>query len=277
MAVAALGGKRVRSALGGEWTVASFLIETMARTSKCRAADDLLMLSERHPAYAEARQEFSTRSTPDLLAICTGHDELPSRALAIWYATGVFRPSRWMRERRGEPRAAFDHLFEGGFPPTLIAIAREGFRRTGEPLAALLPLLWPARHAETATIADDEIPSESVSKGGLPGWCLDRYSRAGRTCLQEFLRRDTATGKWIAANVPAARRLDFLGDVLFRVEGQICKRRVIWPTATELRRRVDFECHPGCADATEVLDLMRTDIDALNGVRAERNGEFDHV
>src|ERR1700712_3069908 len=36
---AALAGKRYRATVGGEWKVASFIVERMVRAAKCRAAD----------------------------------------------------------------------------------------------------------------------------------------------------------------------------------------------------------------------------------------------
>jgi hypothetical protein len=54
-----VGGKRVRADLGGEWAVANFIIEAMARANKCRSSDDLLMSVELHPAFAAARQSLT--------------------------------------------------------------------------------------------------------------------------------------------------------------------------------------------------------------------------
>ena len=58
--IAALGGKAFRAKLGGEWPVASTIVSAMARAPKCRSADDLLMIVERHPALEEARRTFAT-------------------------------------------------------------------------------------------------------------------------------------------------------------------------------------------------------------------------
>ncbi len=55
--VAALGGKAFRAKLGGEWPVACTIVSAMARAPKCRAADDLLMIVERHPALEEAQRD----------------------------------------------------------------------------------------------------------------------------------------------------------------------------------------------------------------------------
>jgi hypothetical protein len=275
---AALSGKRFRAGFGGEWRVASFIVSQMAMATKCRASDDLLMTAERHPALAHARRSFATLSTRELLSIVTGSASLPERALATWYALGTgHRPSPWLRPRRGEPDVVFDQLCEIGLPHTIVEIGRELFRRTGEPLGPFLALLCPQRHAETATVADDETPS-AVVINGIPGWAHDRYVREGMECLRIFLQGTSETARWGRSHVPPTKRVDFLGDVLFRVEGQISKARLHWATADELRRLVDIECAGhGCADATEILTLMRSDLPELNRVRVELLGGRNHV
>jgi hypothetical protein len=79
--------------------------------------------------------------------------------------------------------------------------------------------------------------------------------------------------RWINANVPAGQRVNLLGNIVFRVEGGLVRRRSRWPISDELRRMVDIGSHgPACADATEILQLMRDDIPTLNGVRLRLNG-----
>jgi hypothetical protein len=273
---AVLAGKRFRAGFGGEWRVASFIVSQMA--TKCRASDDLLMTAERHPSLANARREFSALSTRELLSIVAGSASIPERGLALWFALGTgHRPSPWLRPRRGEPGVVFDHLCEIGLPHTLVEIGRELFRRTGEPLGPFLSLLAPQRQVETATVADDDIPPV-VMIGQLPSWAFDRYSREGLACLQLFLRGNSETARWVRSHIPTTKRVDFIGDVLFRVEGQTTRQRLHWPTAGELRRLVDFECAGhGCADATEILTLMRSDLPELNRARVELLGGQHHA
>ncbi len=274
---AALSGKRFRAGFGGEWRVVSFIVSKMVTATKCRASDDLLMTAERHPSLADARREFAMLSTRELLHIATASASLPERALATWYALGTgHRPSPWLRPRRGEPNIVFDHLCEIDLPHTLVEIGRELFRRTGEPLGPFLALLAPQRQVEITTVADDDIPPV-VMIGQLPSWAYDRYSRDGLACLQLFLRGNSETARWVRSHVAATKRLDFIGDVLFRVEGQITRQRLRWPTAAELQRLVDLECHPNIADATEILGLMRADLPSLNQVRVELLGGRNHV
>lgn len=172
--VAALGGKAHRGKIGGEWPVASTIVSAMARAPKCRSADDLLMVMQRHPVLEEARRTYAALSTRNLLGIATGSNPLPKRALALCYAIGTDRrPSERLRPRVGEPQAAFDFLFEAGFPASAIEIAREGQIKVGEPLCPLVSLLSALLPSSPVQVTDDAFPPE-VMIGDLPSWAFDR-------------------------------------------------------------------------------------------------------
>jgi replication-associated recombination protein RarA len=67
LATAALAGKRYRATIGGDWKVASFIVDRMAKAPKCRAADDLLLTGDSHPLYRRARSDLSTKTTRELI------------------------------------------------------------------------------------------------------------------------------------------------------------------------------------------------------------------
>ncbi|WP_158020124.1 hypothetical protein [Methylorubrum extorquens] len=113
LVTAALGGKRVRAALGGEWAVASMIVTLMARAKKCRSADDLLMGVELAPDLAQVRHAQALLSGNDLRRLVLGPFILPERALALWFLLGTDRrPSPHLAMRRGEPAFVFDVLDE---------------------------------------------------------------------------------------------------------------------------------------------------------------------
>src|SRR5713226_1160053 len=80
LVTAALTGKRYRSTIGGEWKVASFIVDRMTNALKCRAADDLLLTADSHPLFHRARAELATKTTGELIHIATGDAALPVRA-----------------------------------------------------------------------------------------------------------------------------------------------------------------------------------------------------
>jgi hypothetical protein len=232
-------------------------------------ADDLLLAADSHPLYRGARSDLATKTTRELIRIATGDAALPVRALATWYAVGTHpRQTRHLSPRRGEPAALFDGLCEAGLPHTAVEIAREGFRKIGEPLCPFVALLCPLSRSPAPIIQDDELLPQ-VMVGDVPGWSLDLYSREGRAALEAFLQRDCQTARWVKDNVPPGQRVNFIGTVVFRVEGGLVRQRSRWPAADELRRLVDFECHgSSCPDGTEILQLMRNDIGLLNAERS---------
>ena len=184
LATVALAGKRHRAALGGEWAVASCVVAELSRAPKCRAADDLLMACELYPAYAEARAELSHLTTHDLIMLATGNGSIYERALALWYALGTDRHGSTMVSRRGEPRVAFDHLCEAGWPHSIVEVAREGFRRTGIMMCPLVALLS-CEQRQATQLKSDEFPPEEMI-GDVPTWAVDLYSREGGSCARAF-------------------------------------------------------------------------------------------
>jgi hypothetical protein len=151
--------------------------------------------------------------------------------------------------------------------PAVVDITEEGFRRTGEVLAPFVALLWPVRQQQTATLEDDEFPTELMI-GNVPGRAYDVYSREGRAALAKFIEGRTETARWVRDHIPPRQWVAFLGGIVFRVEGGCCHSRLRWKIGDELRRMVDLECNgPHCRDATEILQLTNADIPALNDVR----------
>ncbi|XYD06797.1 hypothetical protein R1A27_16535 [Methylobacterium sp. NMS12] len=164
LAMAVTSSKAFRAKLGGEWAVASTIIARMTMAAKCRAADDLVMIVQHHPSLREARQELVELPTRDLIAIATGRDHLPLRALAAWFAVGTVRcPSDHLPRRRGEPDVVLDAFCDAGIPDTVVETAREGLRRTGQILCLFVSLLTPLLLGETAQLINDPLPQRLSS------------------------------------------------------------------------------------------------------------------
>ena len=224
LATVALAGKQLHAALGGEWAVASCIVSELCRAPKCRAADDLLMACELHPAYAEARAELPRLTTRNLIGVATGQGSVPERALALWYALGTDRRRSTLVSRRGEPRLVFDGLCEAGWPHSIVEVAREGFRRTREMLCPFVALLS-CEQGQAARIESDEFPPE-IMIGDVPSWALDIFSRDGRAAFSRFLDTDAPAARWVRCRVRPARRVAFLGHIVFRVEGGLVANRM---------------------------------------------------
>ncbi|WP_439395168.1 hypothetical protein ACRQ5Q_39385 [Bradyrhizobium sp. PMVTL-01] len=274
---AAMAGKRARACVGGEWVVASYLICKMAPAIKCRGADDLLLVAENHPAFETHRLQLGFSRIEELLRIVTSNEPIPMKALAAWFALGTNRrPSPRLARRQGDPIQLFAALREL-LGPELAEIAQEGHRRSGEVLPIFMALLAPHLHGETASMQDDQMPAETMV-GPVPGFCVDLYTRPGRAALARLIDGSTETARWVQAHIPPLQRITFLGTIYFRLEGQCTKGRLRWPVADQLQRATDFDCNgPHCGDATEILQLARSDLGELNDIRAQVYRSIDHV
>lgn len=269
LTTAAMAGKRARAFLGGEWKVASYLTTRMAEATKCRGADDLLLVAENHPEFASPRLQLAFSTIPELNQILVSNKPLPIRALAAWFLLGTDRrPSPQLSRRRGD-MAALVTALGSIMRPDLVEIATEGYRRSGEVLPVFMALLEPQLQPEFATVHDDDMPPETMI-GDVPGWSVDMYTRPGRAALARLIEGSTDTARWVRAHIPSRQRVNFLGAIVFRLEGQCCRQRLRWEVADELRRATDYECNgPHCPDATEILGLVRADLGELNAIRAE--------
>ena len=264
----ALRGKIWRAKIGGEWAVASYLVRRMARSPKCRAADDLAIAASYHPDFEQKRLQLTFRPLKQLLTIMLGSRNLLERSIALWYTIGTDRcPVETMRERRGDPAAVFASLAEVGIPEKVVVIAREGFRRTNAMLCPLSILLWQKSYSSVSQIEPEVLPPE-VLVGDVPGWAFDMHVREGNIYLKRLLGRDCETARWVKENVPPHLRVIFLGGILFRIESGLVAQRLNWVTANRLREIVDRKCSdmPGL-DAAEIITLFRHDLPLLNQIR----------
>ncbi|HEY0919320.1 hypothetical protein, partial [Devosia sp.] len=156
LVTAALVGKQFRATVGGEWAVASFLVDRLVAAPKNRGADDLYMVCERHPSFRSARQELAHLDIDRLIVLATGNAELPLRALAAWFALGTDRcPSPYLATRRGKPDRLLDVFCETGYQHTAYELGREAFRKIGLPHCIFVPMLLAIRPHVPAEIADD--------------------------------------------------------------------------------------------------------------------------
>lgn len=275
---AVLAGKRIRADLGGEWRVASWLVQRLCASPTCRATDDLLMACETLPALANQRRAFCELSHDQLRRVTLGGSSLHERALALVYLAGTdTRPSPHFRPRHGEPALAFDVLDELGAAPTLVEVSREGYRRTRDTLCLLLPLLAVEEGKAASTPEDDPLPPESLA-GPVPGWALDAYTREGKTALRRFLVTQAGLATWTRRHLPSGQRLPFVARVLFHAEGGLLVHRRRTALTDELRR-TNVEGASGVSPEamSEALTMMRDDLPILNAIRARIMGSNPHA
>lgn len=274
LVTASLVGKAFRRQLGGEWAVASLIVQRMAEAPKNRSADDLLMTIAALPSLQSDRQLFAHYSDDRLRQIVLGCSDLHRRGLATWYLIGTKRcPSPSLIPRQGNVDKAFEVLAEHGVSPSMAEITRQGFRKTGEVLAPFVGLLTLENGIRGVAPTNDSMPAKRLA-GGIPSYALDTYTREGRQAFSRFLATNAGTAHWIRANLPSKGRGAFLGELVFRLEGGCLVNRSAGPAAERLRQQYELECL-GLAPnkATEVLSLMRSEMSLLNEIRASVMGD----
>jgi hypothetical protein len=269
MTTAALTGQSSRLRMGGEWPAACFLVDLLARAPKCRAADDLAWVARQHPAYEAQREQITSTRFEAALEVAAGTSPLVDRTIAmISLLDGSERDGRQIAASNRHPAIVFEALRERGVPHTAVDIAEIGFRRTGEVVCALLPLLAITKAPEDHTLTTDALPPEAQI-AGIPGWALDTFTREGRRALASFAKTRCSTTEWLRAEVPASRRTEVLANLVFFAESGLLDQRCTWPTAVGLRDKAETGCFGVPNEKARVaLDLIHADIPLLNKERA---------
>lgn len=261
--------KGFRQQFGGEWAVASLLIERMCEARKCRAADDLLLGISYHHELEALRASQAGEDLSQHLTRIREHGALLGRALAALHASGA----RWTGQVAGKAAdgiATFAAMRSAGINNEIVSLAEQGWRRTREALPVLLPLLTSALPNEELSAGDDDLPPVVIGRNSIPTYCYDAFSWEGKAALSRFLKSDTMTGLWLRRHVPAERRLPVLAGGLFRVEGGLVRHRVQWPCAATLRQLADNGYHDlQLPDPIAFLDMVRHDLTTLDEERAD--------
>jgi hypothetical protein len=269
--VGMMSGKRMRAALGGEWPVASWLVQRLAQARKSRATDDLLMTMQLLPSLEVERERLAELSNQQLRLILLGTESLHTRALALLYLAGTAgKPVAYLKPRRGEPALAFDVLDELGTPFTVLELAREGYRTSREPLWLLMGLLA----AEQPDLGreqeiDDELPTETMA-GQAPCWAIDCYTREGKVAVSRFMNGVSPYTDWLQARVQRSQQRTVTARALFHVEGGLLRKRCLSTLNDDLRATNERECIGLPVElAVEAMRLLKDDLPILNAIRAQ--------
>lgn len=269
LAIAATASKAIRHELGGDWVVASALVERMCAAPKCRASDDLFLSVSYHHELDELRASLAGADLAEHLDRIRERGAILGVSLAALHASGV----RWTGQvsgRSADATSMFTAMQSAGADSTVVSLAEQGFRRTREALPVVLPLLTPAHPTATLPTQDDDFPPIVVGRSGIPTYCYDLFSWEGKAALVRFLKRDTPTGRWLRKNVPVERRLAVVAGGVFRVEGGLVRQRIEWPCAITLRWLADSGFHGmKLSDPAAFLDMIRADLPTLDEERAD--------
>lgn len=251
----------------GDKRLVSLITSRLASAPKCRATDDLFVVTADCLTWDRVHLELAELHYYDLLGIVAGDGPIERRAIALRLAVGAETVTGTTKRGHQRPDAIFDLMCEAGFPHTLVEISRTAYRQTGEVIAAFLPILHRDFNGGDTELVSDRFPPETMI-GGIPSWAIDGFSSEGRRALVQFLKTGCPTAKWLQANVSAGDRMTVLRHAQFRIEAGLVIDRLVWPTGSDLRRQADCSSWSFGRDAASILlSLMRDDIDVLNHVR----------
>jgi hypothetical protein len=251
------------------WDTVSVLVPRLTKAEKCRASDDLLMSADSLPICRPVWREYFDLPVERLADILSLPGDLHCRAIALRYLLGTQRgPERKSLARPGSPKAAFEGLLRAGVSTSTLETVKLGYRITGSALPPLVALLSTQVRDEETSIRDDRVPS-APSYEGVPVWAYDIFSREGRRAIAAFLSANVRTSAWVKRYIQPEQRMQFLGGLFFRVEGQRCRKRFRWEVGDRLRLAMDFDCHG--PDAYELLGMAEAELPLLHEMRLQHS------
>jgi len=129
----------------------------LAEAPKSRSAEHLITSSDQHPSLEQERGRVCSSSIADNLAAVADKSNLTHRALSGWCVSGI----GWEREKVSGSNlpALLDTFRRLGVPDELVAATGIAARKTREPIALMVPLIWLVAHdGQTPTVVEAAVP-----------------------------------------------------------------------------------------------------------------------
>ncbi|MEP9373855.1 hypothetical protein [Mesorhizobium sp. KR1-2] len=233
--------KTWRAEHGGDWDIAAALVQRLCAAMKCRDACELLVAADLHPRWKRQRTAFLDLTQHQLCEIVTDPARhLAERTLAAWLVAGTKRfPAYALPEVEGSFATLLDVYRHLGTPEHVLEVARLGSTRTQEGHPLTTPLVWLAASTGPVTASPEKL-SEPALIRGWPDYAFDMHTRLGRRALTLFAERCTVLQVLMDQHLPADAHGDFIGHLVFRVEGQVVDRRLSYPGAGAILRDAEI-------------------------------------
>ncbi len=192
------------SELGGDEAAALATAQMLAQAPKDRSADMLFTAAQHDPALEIIRARCRSAPVAQRLEFVVEPTlSSPERAVAAWHSSGVeSRAER--RVGRGDLDALMRTYARLGVPERLIEAVALALRKTHEPIALFLPLLWlSAAGGETGFVDSPLAPSGLID--GVPLYALDKHTRLGRQAIGRFARENAEIARFLTERTAPAR------------------------------------------------------------------------
>ena len=195
---------------------------------------------------------------------------LTERALAAWLSSGI--------ESRGEERIGPGDLgglmrtYAGlGVPEALLEAVATAIRKTREPLALFLPLLWLAAAASKTELVDSS-PPPCGQIDGVPLYALDKHTRLGRQAIDRFAKESAPIAQFLAEH-DRSWNTAALGMAVFYADGALVRPALQWRGSAELSAKgvaADFhKVHVAAGTLAGLIRLVRAHIADLDAIRSQ--------
>ena len=267
--VSASRNQKWREDHGGDWAVASLLVEQLARSPHCQAACDLQLHALYSPDLEKARTSSQDRDSGALLAILRNpNSDIKDRAVAALAVGGGLLERQNLRDAG----AVFCTMAKSGRAAHVAALCYAAWRISRNPMALTLPLIWQIWSANGQhALRDDEAPPTTMF-AGVPAYSLDQYTRVGRPVARALLQRTPELQSVLTeSGVAPAQHQRIVGDLIFLIDGSVLKQRVLWPEGESLRQPHRVMLETAClspsllTEATSLLAVRASEIDQLRG------------
>jgi hypothetical protein len=155
----------------------------------------------------------------------------------------------------------------------LVAATVLAARRTRQPYAVLVPLVWLEVQRSGLTRIEDAIVPPSGLVAGIPLYALDEHTRLGKRAINTLTQQSPSIRACLQQYVPRRRWIAAAQHAAFYAEGSAVSRRLNWSQSRSLEalgieaELTTAEVQP---DGVEPLvSAVRGSLDELNAIRAE--------
>ncbi len=259
-------------AVGGEEAALS-VVSRLATAPKDRSADYLMGVAAEHPDQHETRAICGRASITECLSMVVDPSRpLPDRAVAAWFGSGINYPYQH-RVGAGDLAGLADAYCRLGVPHDLVAATVLAARRTRQPYAVLVPLVWLEVQRSGLTKVEDTTVPPSGLVAGIPLYALDEHTRLGKRAINTLAKHSPSIRACLQRYVPRRRWIAAAQHAAFYAEGSAVCRRLSWSQSRSLEA-LGIEAELSTAevrpDGVEpLIGAIRNSLDELNAIRTQ--------
>jgi hypothetical protein len=144
-------------------------------------------------------------------------------------------------------------------------------KRTREPYAVLLPLVWlEVQRGGPVAFRDQPVPASAIV-AGVPLYALDEHTRQGKRAINTLAQENVSIRACLEQFVPKRRWIAAAQHAAFYAEGSAVSRRLDWAQSWSLERLgIEAELSTAEVPPEGVLPLIQAiqgALDQLNEIR----------